>query len=134
LGCERVRFLEEVQGAAQAAAYRQADLFVLPSHTENFGIVVAEALSHGVPALVCKGAPWAGLEQHGCGWWVEQGERPIAAALSQALALGDVELRAMGALGRAWVEQEFSKRRVAQMMRETYDWLLGGGAKPAWVQ
>lgn len=134
LRCLRASFLPPVYGAEKADAFRRADLFVLPSHTENFGLVVAEALSHGVPALVCKGAPWAGLEQHDCGWWVDLDPKAIAVGLRQALSLSDADLRAKGINGRTWVESQFSHRRVALLMQETYKWILGGGPHPDWVQ
>lgn len=56
--------------------------FVLPTHSENFGMVVAEALAHGCPAVASRGAPWAGLKTEGCGmqaayrWLLEGGEIP----------------------------------------------------------
>lgn len=69
-GSRRVAFTGPLYGAEKDAAYRNADLFVLPTHSENFGMVVAEALSHECPAIVSHGAPWAGLEIEGCGWWI----------------------------------------------------------------
>ena len=66
-----VSFLGPVEGKAKTDAYRTADLFILPTHSENFGMVVAEALSYGVPVLTTHGAPWSELETERCGWWVE---------------------------------------------------------------
>ena len=48
---ERVVIAGPLFGKVKEAAYRNADLFVLPSYSENFGIVVAEALGFGVPVL-----------------------------------------------------------------------------------
>jgi glycosyltransferase involved in cell wall biosynthesis len=41
-------------GAAKEAAFREADLFILPTHSENFGIAVAEAMAHGLPVIVSE--------------------------------------------------------------------------------
>jgi glycosyltransferase involved in cell wall biosynthesis len=57
----RVRFHGHVDGEAKRDAFLNADLFVLPPHSENFGMVVAEALAHGVPAVVSHRAPGPSL-------------------------------------------------------------------------
>ncbi len=134
LRVERCAFQDPVYGRAKSEVYRQADLFTLPSHTENFGMTVAEALAHGVPAIVTQGAPWSGLLEHDCGWWVPLQDQALTDCLRQALALPPPQLRAMGLRGRAWMERDFSWPRIGQMMHETYLWLLGGGNPPAWVR
>ncbi|MEM7583038.1 MAG: glycosyltransferase [Acidobacteriota bacterium] len=134
LGVERVDFPGPVYGDAKRAAYRSADLFVLPSHTENFGVAVAEALAHGLPAIVSRNAPWPGLETHGCGWWIEQGESALAECLGHAMALPRPELAQRGAQGRAWMERDFSWQQVGDRMQTTYHWLIEGGAPPSWVR
>ena len=57
-GC--VNYLGAVEGERKAALFRNADLFVLPTFSENFGVVVAEALAYGVPVITTRGAPWGG--------------------------------------------------------------------------
>ncbi len=133
LGIHRVCFPSPAFGPDKTHQYQRADLFVLPTHSENFGLVVGEALAHGLPAIVTKGAPWSGLEERGCGWWIEQGVDSVAECLQSALALSPDKLREMGRKGRQWMEQEFSWKHVGGMMLETYRWLVGGGTPPAWV-
>jgi len=91
LGASRISFVGPLYGAEREALVKESDLFILPTQNENFGIVVAEALAAGVPAIVSKGAPWAGLEAERCGWWIDHGFEAIAAALLEATALSASE-------------------------------------------
>ena len=102
---------------------------MLPTFSENFGVVVAEALSHGLPVITTRGAPWADLETHGCGWWVDIGVEPLAVALRQAMALSDDERWTMGERGRAYV-QRYNWADIARQMADVYRWVLGQGTRP----
>lgn len=126
----RVDFDEPLFGSAKWEAYRGAGLFVLPTLNENFGMVVAEALAAGVPAISTKGAPWQGLETERCGWWIEHGPDAMAATLDAALSLPDAERAAMGARGRAWMARDFGWDGIAARMAEVYAWCLGQGERP----
>lgn len=130
----RVAFVGAVYGNDKSHAYSGANLFVLPTHSENFGMTVAESLAHGCPAVVSKGAPWAGLEIEGCGWWVGHEVPALAAALDAAMSLPDGELANMGRKGRAWMERDFGWDSVAQRMEAAYRWILDGGEVPQWVR
>lgn len=134
LKLERVEFPGPLFGEHKARAYREADLFVLPTHSENFGMVVAEALAHGCPAVVSKGAPWSGLSSEGCGWWVEHDVEELAAALGAAMALPAEYLSEMGLKGRAWMERDFGWATLAERMEATYSWVSHGGVAPAWIR
>lgn len=98
--------------------YAAASLFVLPSHSENFGLVIAEALAAGVPALVTDTTPWQGLARTDAGWCVPWGR--YGAQLDQALALGPGALAALGARGRDWMRRDFSWERTAGLLHEFY--------------
>lgn len=130
LRLERVFFDGPLRQEAKTAAYADADLFVLPSLNENFAITVAEALAHGVPVISSKGAPWSGLVENRCGWWVDQGTAPIREALHEAMGLSPDQLGVLGANGREWVQRDFSWDRVASDMVRVYRWLVGGGEPP----
>lgn len=134
LGLQRIEFVGALRGHDKWAAYQAADLFVLPSYSENFGMTVAEALAAGLPAIVSKGAPWEGLEQHQAGWWIDIGVESLVDSLNRALSRPSHELAAMGERGRAWMQAEFSWHRIGAMMAETYAWIVQGGETPAWVR
>ncbi|MEY2884042.1 MAG: hypothetical protein RL490_1766 [Pseudomonadota bacterium] len=129
----RVRVEGPVPDADKNAAFAAADVFVLPSFSENFGIVVAEALAQGVPAIVSDGAPWASLETEGCGWFVGTDTASIGAALLAAMRLSPAERSGMGRRGHAHVQRDFGWDPIAARTIAYYRWLLYGGAKPEFV-
>lgn len=110
--------------------YNKADLFILPSFSENFGIVIAEALASGTPVITTKGTPWAELEEHNCGWWVDIGVEPLTKALKEAINLSTEERQAMGLRGRKMIEQNYSWDRIGNDMVAVYGWVLHGGSPP----
>lgn len=130
LGAPRVRFTGPVYGEAKRALYRRAALHVLPSHSENFGMTVAESLACGTPVITTHGTPWSGLQREACGWWIEHGVEPLLHALRGATALDRSELLRLGARGREWMLRDFSWDRVGQEMSAVYHWLRHGGAAP----
>jgi glycosyltransferase involved in cell wall biosynthesis len=134
LELERVGFVGPRYGEEKAEMYRRSLLFILPSHTENFGMVVAEALSHGVPAVVSRRSPWSGLVESGSGWWTENDPDSLAATLREAMASSEEDLRQKGRKGREWMCKEFSWDAVGARMSAAYRWLIEGGAAPPWVR
>lgn len=134
LGLERAEFVGPLYGEAKARAYYDADLFVLSSNGENFGIVVAEALAHGCPCVVSKKTPWHGLRDHKAGWWIDHDVPELARTLAKAMALPDATRREMGRRGRAWMRQDFRWKPVVDKMEASYRWLLDGGAPPEWIR
>ena len=124
-----IDYLGPVEGIKKADLYHQADLFVLPTFSENFGMVVAEAMAYGLPVITTRGAPWAELESQGCGWWIDIGVEPLIRALRVAMSLSDDDRRAMGQRGRKYV-QRFDWKRIADQTLRLYLWVLGLANQP----
>lgn len=113
----RVRFRGLVSGQDKTRAFTECDLFVLPTHSENFGIVVAEALAHGTPVVTTMNAPWEGIETHGCGRWIP----PTKAELVKAIrGLAEADLENIGQRGRDWMKAEFSSEGMVTRFEELY--------------
>ncbi|HSS29303.1 MAG TPA: glycosyltransferase, partial [Usitatibacter sp.] len=134
LGAERVSFEGPLYGEEKWKAYAEADAFVLPTRSENFAMTVAEALAAGTPAIVTRGAPWAGLGPRRAGWWVDASVEGLAGAMAEALSMSREERAGMGQRGREWMREEFSWDGIASMMAATYKWMRAGGEAPSWVR
>lgn len=130
LGLPRIRFIGEVHGVAKQKLYRNAGLFVLPTHSENFGLVVAEALAQETPVITTTNAPWSGLQRHDCGWWITLDQTLLTKTIQAALILPTERRIAMGRRGRHWVQRDFGPKSVAEQMREVYLWACQGAHKP----
>ena len=130
---ETVRFVGDVRGTAKDALLRGADLFVLPSYSENFAIAVAEALASGVSVLTTRGTPWSELELHGCGWWVDPTPSALARGLSEATNTPHSELVSRGYRGHRLISKKYGIEGATARMLQTYEWALGRTARPAHV-
>lgn len=128
-----ITFAGPIADADKWALYRAADLFVLPTHSENFGLVVAEALGAGLPVLTTTGAPWKELETHRCGWWTDVSADAIAEALRAATETSRDDLDAMGARGHALVLDRYGWDDVARQMKAVYEWIGSRGDRPLFV-
>lgn len=134
LRLERVAFDGPAYGRDKLTAYRAADLYVLPSPSENFGVSVAEALAAGTPAITTTGAPWAGLQREGAGWWTDISAEALAATLDEALSCSPESLTEMGKKGRDWMQRGFSWPKLADDTLQLYDWLQGKDERPSFVR
>ena len=133
LGVQRVNFAGAAYGPERLAAYQSADLYVLPTRSENFGMTVAEALAAGTPVITTHGAPWAGLARHDAGWWIEQSLDALVATLDLALRSSPERLEAMGANGRLWMTESFGWPTIGAAMQSVYQWLVHRGDKPGCI-
>lgn len=133
LGAPRVEFAGPRYGGEKTAEFGAAQLFILPSHTENFGMSVAEALAHATPVITTTGTPWIGVRDRGCGWLVEPTAEALESALREALVLAPAELATMGRSGRDWMVRDFAWSTIARKMEMTYRWLIAGGTPPDFV-
>lgn len=117
----RVDMAGSVTPEQRSEIFRRADVSIVPSHTESFGMVVAESLAHAVPVVASKGTPWSRVEDVGCGRWVSNDPDSLAEAMRD---VSTRPLEAMGERGRDWMKIEFGWPVIAARMREVYFKLL----------
>ena len=119
-----VSFVGGVYGEDKWNLFRKADVFILPTFSENFGIAIAEALASGTPVITTKGTPWEDLPKYGCGWYTEIGTMPTVNALKDFLQLDEKTLDRKGHNGRRLIEEKYSTQAMADEMMELYKTLL----------
>lgn len=112
-----VHFAGHLDGQDKFNAFLNSDICIVPSHIENFGMVVAEALAHGIPVICSKGAPWSGLDKHGCGIWTDNDPNSLAQAIGR---IRTMDLPAMGRRGRQWMASDFNWSSIANKMIALY--------------
>ncbi|WP_282124754.1 glycosyltransferase [Algibacter mikhailovii] len=130
---EEIIIQPPVFGKEKVNVFREASLFVLPTHSENFGIVIAEALASYTPVITTKGTPWEELSTHNAGWWIDIGIEPLKNALTHAMQTPKETLEAMGNNGRQLIEEKYSMEAVASQMLQLYKWILNKENKPYFV-
>lgn len=112
----------------RANEFASADLFILPTYSENFGIVIAEALSYGLPVVTTTAAPWSSLRKYNCGWWIKPGVSSLTDNLPSALDLSDDERIGMGIRARQ-LAMQFRWAGTALKTYQFYDDILNSGVR-----
>lgn len=145
---DKVKILAPVFGDAKVKLYQESSIFCLPSYSENFGMVIAEAMSCGVPCITTNGTPWqllngevstmgANLDILGknrkTGWCIDLNVDNLEKVLLEAMTMKTEALYEMGQKGNLLVQENFNYKSVARKVMQLYSWLLDGGQTPTFV-
>lgn len=112
---ERIEYVGLVPGDKKRFYFSACDVFVLTSHTENFGMSIAEAMSFARPVLISPEVPWHDTENLGAGWIAPLDISAVAAALKEISKADSQTLDQMGFAARSYVSQYEYKKVAAQM-------------------
>lgn len=115
-----VQLIGGVYGDEKWRLFQTSDFFVLPTHSENFGLAIAESLASGTPVITTVGTPWSDLNSAEAGAWIEIGTEPLVETLRWFLSLSEDELETMGRNGRKLIETKYSAHVMAEQMMEVY--------------
>ena len=108
---KRVEFLGQVEGESKQQLLADAFWTLMPSHTENFGVVVLESLAQNTPVIAGLGSPWSVLDQAKVGFWIENSPENLAAKIDEIIDMPETEYLNYRARARQFVENEFDISR-----------------------
>ena len=117
---DRIAFTGPIYGERKWEMIREADVVVLPSYSENFGLIVAEALASGTPVLTTTGTPWGTLKEYECGWWVDPNVQEISNVLKTIEGTGANVLKTMGTNGKLLVDEKYDVKALANSLFVAY--------------
>jgi glycosyltransferase involved in cell wall biosynthesis len=134
LQLDEVSLVGDLRGFQKWQFLANADMFVLPTHSENFGIAIAEAMAAGLPVITTRGTPWQVLRDQRMGWWIDAEEHAVAAALREATSESGAALRERGQRASHYAMTQFGWSAIGQRMLACYEWLLGIGPSTEDIQ
>jgi glycosyltransferase involved in cell wall biosynthesis len=118
---EKTTFTGTLVGEERLAVVQQAEVFALPSYTENFGCVVTEAMASGVPVVISDQVNiWSDVSGADAGLVVPCDAEATAQALRSILE-DPARGRQMGSNGRRWVAEHLPWKVVAAQMARAYE-------------
>lgn len=130
---DSIKILPPVFGEAKIKVYQESALFCLPSFSENFGMVIAEAMSCGTPVITTTNCPWEILNETDTGWCVDLSVDNLERALREAMEMDANALYDMGQKASKLIFDNFDYRSVTHKSLRLYEWLLNRGEKPEFV-
>lgn len=128
-----ISFIGPVYGEDKIKFIQTSDILIMPSYNENFGMVVAEALSNSVPVICGENTPWQKIIPIKCGWHIPNDTINIKKTFLKVFKMSKNSLNIKGMNGRLWVEKDYSWKQVAKKMLLSYEWLISKKNKPKWI-
>ena len=133
LGISNIKWTGTLDGEEKGSELSSFSFLILPSHSENFGMVVLEALIQGVPAIASQGTPWRDLEKSKAGYWVSNDDRSLSNAIMKAYGLSDAQKKEMSKNASLLAENTYSMAAVSNKLLRLYEWIVCGGDTPDFV-
>lgn len=115
-----IRFLPPVKSSDKWKLINESDLVILPSLSDNFGIIVGEALFSHKPVIATTATPWNILEKERCGYYVAPNATAIETAITSFFNRSQEERTAMGNRGASYVSENLSYEAIALKLKELY--------------
>lgn len=129
----RIKFFGEVFGATKNDIFCAASFFVLPSRSENFGIVIGEALSYGLPVITTQETPWSVLSEKSIGAWIPREVKQIEKQIKKFCSMSLQEYESLQPTICNTIAN-YSWEKTSKEMFELYSWLGDRKITPDFIE
>ena len=99
--------------------YKYSDILILPTYSENFGLVVAEALNSSLPAITTNYTPWVDFKNKGC-WIIKPGKRSVVNIIVKVLKMDKKKLSSMGKKGKIYLSKNYNNLETTNKLINLY--------------
>lgn len=145
---DSIQILPPLFGKDKTQLYQESSVFCLPSYSENFGMVIAEAMSCGVPSIATNGTPWQLLngdvstmgvsfnnlgKDKRTGWCIDLNVENLKNTLREVIHMPETELYAMGQKASQLINENFNYHSVARKNKVLYEWIINKGPEPSFI-
>ena len=117
---EKIIFVGQVEGEAKQKLLADAFWTIMPSHTENFGLVVLESLAQNTPVVASTGSPWEVLETEKLGFWRDNSPEELSRILTRIVEMDAAEYEAHRKRGRKFVKENFDMSQNIERWTDAY--------------
>jgi glycosyltransferase involved in cell wall biosynthesis len=114
---DKVFLTGAINGQEKIDFLANADLFVLPSHNENFGNVYVESLAAGTPIVASKNTPWSEVEEADCGKWVDNSVDETTSAILEMLTKDKEKMQ----VNSRKLAQKYDWKNIALQFKEVFE-------------
>ena len=119
----KIEFIGQIEGDAKQKLFADAYWTFMPSHTENFGLIVLESLAQNTPVLASTHTPWESLEEAKVGYWCKNDPATLAQKIDEILAMPDREYELYRSRSRNFVLENFDIRSNIKKWEDFYSHL-----------
>lgn len=120
----KIKFLGHRDGRQKQELLAAAWFTFMPSHTENFGIVVMEGLAQGTPAVASTGTPWEVLETEDAGFWVDNDPETLTRTIEHIYTLGPERMKTLNENALRLARERFSIHANVDEWEAAYEKIL----------
>lgn len=126
---DNIKVLGMLTGHDKQAVLGVSDIFTLPSYTENFGVVIGEAMAAGLPTITTTGVPWSEINSWNCGQQIELSHENLFNSMKSLMGQDENSLKTMSKNAKSLIKSNYSWSAQAEKFGQALNYVVN--SKPA---